>query len=99
VSQDLIRTGKPSELLTRIATTEKRFVARVDEKLTCICGIGSGGSRFRRIGLTGNRDSCHTRCCLETGVRAGSFSPGAFFPFSDLHCEGSTRRGQTDKGK
>ena len=34
VSQDLIRTGKPSELLTRIATTEKRFVVRADEKLS-----------------------------------------------------------------
>jgi hypothetical protein len=33
-SQRLIPTGKRSGLLTRIATTEKRFVVRAGEKLT-----------------------------------------------------------------
>src|SRR4029453_17129032 len=39
----------------------KRFVVRVDEKLTRVSGIGIGDSRLRRIGLTGWRDFFQTR--------------------------------------
>lgn len=41
VSQDLLRTGKRSELLTRTATTEKRFVVRADEKLSAFLELES----------------------------------------------------------
>jgi len=40
LSEDLIRTGKRSESLTRIATTE-RFVVRGDEKLTAFLELES----------------------------------------------------------
>jgi len=33
------------------------------------------------------------------GIRAGSFSPGAFFPFFRRALPGSTRRGKTKKEK
>src|SRR2546429_2206758 len=38
---------------------------------------------------------CPNSASSGTGARTGSFSPGAFFPFSDGHCQGSTRWGQT----
>jgi hypothetical protein len=34
----------------------KRFIVRVDEKLTCVSGTRIGDSRLRRIVLTGWRD-------------------------------------------
>jgi hypothetical protein len=41
ISQRLIPTGEQSELQTRIAATEKRFVARADEKLTAFVELES----------------------------------------------------------
>ena len=39
----------------------KRFIVHADEKLTAFLELERGGSRLRRIGLTGWRRFCQTR--------------------------------------
>ena len=58
------------------------------------------GSAIRLWGivLTGSC-LCPNSTPSGTGVRAGSFSPGAFFSFFRCALQGSTRRGQTKQKK
>ena len=76
----------------------KRFVVHADEKLSAVSGTGIGDARLQHVALTSRRDFSHTRRCLETGVRAGSFSPGAFFPFFRHALRRVNRREQGRKG-
>ena len=77
----------------------KAFVVLEDEKLTCVSGTRIGDARLRQVVLTSRRNLFHARRCLEPGSGQEAFLPELPSPFSELHCEGSTHRGQTDKGK
>src|SRR6476660_8896482 len=78
--------------------TEQRFVVRAHEKLTAFVELESA-IRGCRIVSTSSRNFLHSRRRLEPGSGQEAFLPELSSPFSDVHCEGFTHRGQTKQRK
>jgi hypothetical protein len=60
---------------------------------------GIGDARLQQVVLTSTRDFSTLGVVWKPGSGQEAFLPELSSPFSDLHCEGPTHRGQTDKRK